>query len=263
MGQTDSLAPDWDFAFRRDASFQIHLSRNMAIAILVSLLLHALALFVFYRHHLLDMKTPIRTSSEPFDVQLAPTEKPRVAAPMREPVAENRTRRVIAVKKAPSRAYPVPALPEPVRESKPSPEPKMSFLDYVNAARARRSGGESAGAKVETMGPPQESHPPGTNGIFQIIRMNDSSAEFSFLGWHSEYSNSHREVFEVDAGADGDVQLAVVRKMVAIIRRYYKEDFNWDSERLGRVVVLSARIQDTAELEAFMRKEFFSTAASR
>jgi hypothetical protein len=45
--------------------------------------------------------------------------------------------------------------------------------------------------------------------------------------------------------------------MIELIRKHYSGDFNWDSRRLGRVVVLSARIEDTASLEGFMMKEFF------
>ena len=45
--------------------------------------------------------------------------------------------------------------------------------------------------------------------------------------------------------------------MIDLIRTHYKGDFNWDSHRLGRVVVLSARIEDTTGLEEFMMREFF------
>ena len=34
-------------------------------------------------------------------------------------------------------------------------------------------------------------------------------------------------------------------------------NFNWDSHRLGRVVILSARIDDNAGLETFLMREFF------
>jgi hypothetical protein len=44
--------------------------------------------------------------------------------------------------------------------------------------------------------------------------------------------------------------------MIEIIRTHYKGDFRWESSRLGRVVNLSARIEDSAELEAFMLEEF-------
>ena len=69
--------------------------------------------------------------------------------------------------------------------------------------------------------------------------------------------SSWREVIEVDAGLLGNVDLAIVRRMIELIRTHYSGDFNWESYRLGRRVVLSARLSDSAELEAFMMREFF------
>ena len=45
--------------------------------------------------------------------------------------------------------------------------------------------------------------------------------------------------------------------MIELIRTHYPGDFSWESRRLGRVVTLSARPQDSQELEAFLKKEFF------
>jgi hypothetical protein len=66
-------------------------------------------------------------------------------------------------------------------------------------------------------------------------------------------------VIEVDAGLGGDVDLAIVRRMIALIRTHYTGDFNWESHRLGRVIVLSARLEDTEGLEDFLSREFFDT----
>lgn len=238
---------------RRDVYFQIPMSRNLAIGIVFSLLLHLF--FFFGLKKPIEMKIPAETG--PLDVQLIPLEKPRP----REPVHEEKSpKKTIAIKKSPSRMPPVLTVPEskPVREA----APKMSFLDYVNAARKRRDAeGNEYPDKHQAMGPFPDGgrKPQGTSGVFQLIRMDDSSAEFSFRGWHSEYSNSHKEVFEVEAGSGGDVKLAVVRKMIEIIRRYYKGDFNWDSQRLGGVVVLSARLKDDKALESFLMKDFFGS----
>lgn len=243
---------------RRDVFFQIPMSRNLAFAILLSLLIHAFLLFGLHRPA--EIKVPVSAANMPLDVELTPLEKPQ--EPLRQPPAVKRT--IIAVKKSPSRPH-LLTVPKsrPVPESQPAPEvrPKMSFLDYVNAARKRRDASSNEyPVAPQAVGPSPDAGRPkyGTSGIFRIIRMDDSSAEFSFLGWHSEYSNSHKEVFDVDAGPDGNVRLAVVRKMIEIIRRYYQGDFNWDSQRLGGVVVLSARPKDDKALEAFMMKEFFT-----
>jgi hypothetical protein len=45
--------------------------------------------------------------------------------------------------------------------------------------------------------------------------------------------------------------------MIAIIREYEREDFLWESHRLGRSLMLSARAKDNAGLEEFMIREFF------
>jgi len=49
----------------------------------------------------------------------------------------------------------------------------------------------------------------------------------------------------------------MVQRMIALIRTHYSGDFNWESHRQNRVIVLSARLEDNAELEAFLLREFF------
>lgn len=97
----------------------------------------------------------------------------------------------------------------------------------------------------------------GYGGLFQITHKGVRSAEFLFRGWDTDGRAAARELVEVDAGPNGNVDDAIVRKMIEIIRKRQSEDFNWDSRRLGRVVVLSARREDTAGLEDFLKKEFF------
>jgi hypothetical protein len=67
-------------------------------------------------------------------------------------------------------------------------------------------------------------------------------------------------MIEVRRGDNPTTELAVVRKMIAIIREHEKEDFTWESSRLRRDVRLSARLSDNAGLEEFMMQEFFSGA---
>jgi hypothetical protein len=45
--------------------------------------------------------------------------------------------------------------------------------------------------------------------------------------------------------------------MIAIIREYEQQDFVWESRRLGRSLMLSARQRDNAGLEQFLMQEFF------
>jgi hypothetical protein len=97
----------------------------------------------------------------------------------------------------------------------------------------------------------------GPSGVFQILHKGQRMAQFSFNGWAKDSRGKWREVIEVDAGTGGDVERAIVRRMIALIRTHYQGNFNWDSHRLQRVVTLSARVEDNAGLEEFMIKEFF------
>ncbi|MEQ1767727.1 MAG: hypothetical protein ABL859_09905, partial [Methylotenera sp.] len=53
--------------------------------------------------------------------------------------------------------------------------------------------------------------------------------------------------------------LVMIKKMISLIRQHYQGDFNWESHRLNRVVVQSARLEDNAGLEDFMMMEFFGS----
>ena len=171
------------------------------------------------------------------------------------------------------------AAARPPQEDAPEPDlaPPTDLMAYVIAARERRhaaemaAGRENAAATAKERGPSEEQtrmanimrnlQPQGTNGVFQIISMSVRTAKFSFHGWTKDFNNGRREVIEVDAGPGGDVERATVRSMIALIRRYYKGDFNWESQRLGRVIVLSARMEDNAGLEDFLIREFFGAGA--
>jgi hypothetical protein len=190
-----------------------------------------------------------------------PRSKPRTDVPTRVPAAES----------APTTPEPAPS-PDP----EPSMAPPTDMMSYVNAARSRRLAAEQSAARANAeataleRGPSADEarmanirrnlQPQGTNGVFQITSMGVRTAKFSFRGWTANSSNSRHEWIEVDAGPGGDVERATVRSMIELIRRYYKGDFNWESQRLGRTIVMSARTEDNAELEAFLLLEFFGAA---
>ena len=184
---------------------------------------------------------------------------------------------------------PEPSITAPIASTHSAPTPpKQADLDptqfpdmasYLNAIRERRrlSGTDAASINEDEIAREQQRseaearntkqilnpQPSGTNGIFQILSMDDRTATFAFRGWKNEFSFSRREVYQVDVRLGEDVKRATIRKMIEIIRRYYSGDFNWDSLRLGRVVVLSARMQDNDGLEDFMLNEFFGADGLR
>ena len=170
---------------------------------------------------------------------------------------------------------------EPAPLSPPSDrslEAPKDMMAYMNQARARRKAAgnfdERENTEATTPGrePSEEEirmanikrnlQAPGTNGIFRIVRMGARTAEFTFRGWTTDPSSSRLELIEVQAGPDGDVERAIVRRMIQLIRQYHEDTFNWESPRLNRVVVLSARIQDNVGLEDFMMREFFGESVS-
>lgn len=164
----------------------------------------------------------------------------------------------------------------PLQKTVPQPPPETErpkdLLAYMNEARERRRAGgifedEPAEPEAVEREPSEEElrmanvmrnlKEPGASGIFQIIRMGPRTAQFLFRAWKKDSSVPRRELVEVDAGPGGDIQRAVVRKMIELIRQYHKGDFNWESYRLDRVVVLSARPEDSKGLEDFLIREFF------
>ena len=164
---------------------------------------------------------------------------------------------------------------KPVHE--PNLAPPTDLMAYINAARERQRAAEMSAARENAEATAKERspsvdeirmanimrnlQPQGTNGVFQIISVGVRTAKYSFRGWTKDASSARREVIEVDAGPNGDVEREIVRSMIALIRRYYKDFFNWESQRLDRVVVLSARMEDNEGLEDFLIREFFGAGA--
>lgn len=97
-------------------------------------------------------------------------------------------------------------------------------------------------------------------GMFHIQRMGYDDAEFIFFGWNKEIRRNTTHLIEVRKGNHSDIRVAVIRRMIAIIREHEQEDFLWESKRLGRNLTLSARPRDNAGLEGFMMREFFGDA---
>jgi len=171
----------------------------------------------------------------------------------------------------PPRAAPEP--PPQAVDEKAAPPADMS--EMVAAAQARRraagirspdevrpepdarpQGDEVARANIERS-LAQARGRSGAGGVFQITRRGARDAAFLFRGWDNDSRAGLRELVQVDAGPGGNVEDAIVRKMIEIIRKYQPGDFSWNSHRLGRVVTLSARREDNAGLEDFLKKEFF------
>ena len=96
-------------------------------------------------------------------------------------------------------------------------------------------------------------------GIFQILAKDSYAAEYAFNGWTPDTRRRWREVIDVHVKPGEDIDRAIVRSMIALIRTHYTGDFQWESQRLDKVVTLSARPEDNGYLEDFLIREFFGT----
>ena len=178
---------------------------------------------------------------------------------------------------APVIVPPPPPPPAPAAATpRPSPPVEGDLAAYVQARRRERGEAEPAAVEDEAAkfnraiaaNLPAPARGSATQdakrggGIFEIKRMTYDDAAFEFYGWNTAMGRKTPQLIEVRKGMNSDMRIAVVRRMIVIIREYEKEDFTWESPRLGRNIILSARLSDTAALEAFMMREFFDDAGA-
>ena len=95
-------------------------------------------------------------------------------------------------------------------------------------------------------------------GIFEIKRMTYDDAAFEFFGQNSDIGQQTPQLVTVRLGDNENMGIAVVRRMIAIIREYTQTDLVWRSAGHNGGVLLSARPADNAALEAFLLSEFFN-----
>lgn len=94
-------------------------------------------------------------------------------------------------------------------------------------------------------------------GLFQLQHVGPHHAEFLFRGWKKEARRNWSQQLDVEQGSESDIRIAVVKKMIDIIRAHTQGDFTWSSPRLGKQVHLSARPEDYVGLQQFLLREFF------
>jgi hypothetical protein len=252
-----------------DHFISIKFRKSTVIACFVSVLIHAVVLFVFHQKKLVEATSSSKLLPKTMNVQLVgiPSKTPPPLKATVKVTKETKAPAVIAVEKNAITAIPQPIIKLPPPDESAEPKDLMSLIK----ARKQRAQDLEAYAAMENANSRSLSDEEirdaniknnlqqrGTSGIFEILQKNNNTAQFSFKGWKNDYSIPKREVVDVAIGANKDIELAIVRKMIEIIRREYKGDFNWESQRLGRVVILSARLSDNAGLEEFIKQEFFA-----
>jgi hypothetical protein len=270
-----------------DKSISVNISRNTIIAIVLSLLIHAI--FFFFAPNV-KFDEPPASPPTTIEVSLAqPKAKPMVE-PLPQPMPELEKEKPIVkpikqpkviAKVAKPLSKPEFMVPEPTPVPKPlTQEPVLDpakfpdMASYMKAVQASRKGAEydaarqNAEAIASQRGPSEEqlrderiknNFKSGTNGIFEITSKSSRHATFVFKGWTNDYSNARLQYFEVEASTGQDIRLSIIKRMIALIREHYQGDFAWESHRLGRSVTQSARLEDNAGLEDFLMMEFFGS----
>ncbi len=250
--------------------------RRIDVAAVVSIVLHVLFfVLVIPRNLVHDPIGPI--TDQPLNVVIAqpqpPAPEPTPVTPPEPVTSPAPPRPTPLVRRPPVVASRVPtpapqiAVPAPSPQQAPPPTPQVDMMAAMQARRAERRAQEAAAASPRSSPSPSVdaaarnlqtlSGREGVGGVFEILRKGTRTAEFAFNGWRPESRRQWREVIEVDAGQGGNVELAIIKRMIQLIRNHYTGDFQWESHRLQRVVKLSAAPEDNEGLEDFMMLEFF------
>lgn len=243
--------------------------RTNKTAIAVTIALHLLLVLAY----LFKPETETKPLTGPEGVMVMitpPAAKPREQAPSVRP-------------KTPSQALPrieIPRLPDTITlpEEKPSEAPRvepkaeppqeMDMAAYVAARRKQRGVAEESPSEGENEKAIRNinaniaranaaSRDDGTGGIFDVTNKTFNSATVKFRGWNPNFKRRWMQSVTVEVGSERDIETAIVKKMIEIIRKEKEGDFEWESHRLNRNVTLSARPQDTDVLMAFLYKEMF------
>jgi hypothetical protein len=282
---TNNAFEDFLLSPKGDKLIRLHVSRNTLIAFAISLIIHAIILFFVVPKIQLDkLKEPttfVVELPQPKQAEVAPVQ-PQEPIP-EPPVEPLQQKKIITQKPNKNTKPPVFSVPKVLTTAKPEPQtlpqpqkkpPEPDMFAALNAKREARDAEENNAAKINAEAAAREAGPTedekrdakikqnfqnGTNGIFEILRLEPQSASFTFLGWTSSLSNARRQFFEVEAPRGQDVRRVMIRRMIGLIREHYQGDFDWESHRLNRTIVKSARVEDSAELEEFLMMEFFGT----
>jgi hypothetical protein len=275
---------------RPPAEYGYERKNTNRIGIAVSILLHVLAV-LYYLFKPPEVRIePVKASKEGEMVYIAPMANPPKSAPTPKPKQKTQPTKTAKSAPAPTRQprvantitpprkqevvvppkeSPVPAPPPPQDE----PQDMQSMIAKRRAAReaanptpaapAEESENDRANriARANIMGAQGKTasgkERDDSGGVFEIVDKTYHGADIKFRGWNTNFKRTWSQQVHVERGNEIDVETAIVKRMIELIRQEKPGDFVWESHRLGRNVNMSARPADQAELEAFLLKEFF------
>jgi hypothetical protein len=252
--------------------------RSSRTGLIVTILLHLLlvAIYLFQPH---KTEKSAKPSSENEIVYVAPLQgQPKTA---RQEHAPKKSARKAQPKSAPVHVQRLPntiTLPneKPVEVSKAEPKreapQEVDMQAYIESRRKQRGAPtptdqpadsdearamHNAMANIAAANGRSRDDSNESGGVFSISNKTFHSADLKFRGWNPNFQRRWLTQIAVEVGSEPDIETAVVNKMIELIRKEKTGDFEWESHRLGRVVTMSARPQDTEQLRAFLFKEMF------
>lgn len=209
-----------------------------------------------------------------------PAAKPAEQAPKKTAKAE-------APKFTPPRIT-MPRLPNTITipdvkpvEEKPQPKPKeetqappqeVDMQAYIEAQRKKRGapaqtepaeeseaarGTRNALANIAAINGRGGQDTTTNEALFSIEDQTFSSAKVKLRVWNPNFRRNWLTQLDVERGNDPDIETAIVKKFIEMIRKSSAPDFIYHSRRLKRDVHLSSRPEDTQELMNFLYKELF------
>lgn len=185
--------------------------------------------------------TPAVAKSEPArEVRIAPpvAAKPVIVAPL---PPNDRAITLPMETAAPVEEIQGPVIAQPPAETASERSERLASL---NAESRNRGGNGNAGGAS-------------SGGAFSIVNMTRTSAEIKFAGWDPGFKRNWAQLEHVDILYEVDLETAIIKRLIQLIRLEKKADFVWYSRRLKRHVPLSARVKDEQELFDFLMLEMF------
>jgi hypothetical protein len=205
--------------------------------------------------------------------------RPPAAPPVMTAPAPNAPQRVPERPVEPAPPGPTaPPPPQPAQPQPPQQRPAESDLaSYIESRRRERGESSASAAAPGSQGeseaerrnriiaanlgldrkPTFNYDPNSAGGLFQIKNVGYDDATFYFLGLDRDINRQAKVLVEVRKGDAPDIRVAIVRRMIKIIRENVQDEFLWTSQRLGRQIQMSARPQDDAKLEDFILRDIF------
>lgn len=268
---------------RGNRMLRLNIRRNTLIAFIISILIHVILLIValpkFDFDEPISLPPPIEVTLAPPVTEVIPEILPQPPEPLPEPLPESKKPKVMTQKPKPNvqPEFTVPEELEPKVEAKPDIVPPKvdaapkDMSEYIKMQQAKRQGTEAEAARqnaeavAKEIGPTAEqirderikkNLQAGSGGIFSVSNVSTREATLTFNGWKNSFSASQVRSYLVVASDGQDIRRMVVKKAISLIREDYPKEFPWESRRLGMTITKSSRLEDNAELEAFLMIEF-------